>query len=200
MDAKYYLDPNGVKQLVKTFFNDLSTKADKNELVYFLKFRRDNDYNFEAIKDTYIPQYNEIVLVDTARDGLRAKVGNGVNTYAELQFTDADLRNAVLHGYLKNGVFYRDNIYSVPYQPMQNKIFIDDATRKIYFHNGTAYQTIQSTFSGASAVEPGLVKLYSTTGQNTDGTMTQKAITDELDLRYKANIDDDNELLIFTLN
>ena len=100
---------------MKTFFNDLSTKADKDELVYFLKFRRDNDYNFEVIKDTYIPQYNEIVLVDTARDGLRAKVGNGVNTYAELQFTDADLRNAVLHGYLKNGVFYRDNIYSVPY-------------------------------------------------------------------------------------
>ncbi len=200
MDAKYYLDPNGVKQLVKTFFNDLSAKADKEELVHYFKFRRDNDYNFEPIKNSYIPECNEIVLVDTARDGLRAKVGNGVNTYAELPFTDADLRNAVLHGYLKDGVFYRDNIYSVPYYNMMNKIFIDDATRKIYFYNGTEYQTIQQTFSRASATEPGLVKLYSTTGQNTDGTMTQKAITDELDLRYKANIDDDNELLIFTLN
>lgn len=200
MAKKYYLDPNGAKQLVKTFYEDLSTKADKQELVFHLKFRRDNDYNFEAIKNTYIPQNGEVVLVDTAHDGLRAKVGNGVNTYAELQFTDADIRNAVLHGYLKDGVFYKDRIYSVPYNPMINKIFIDDDTRKIYFYNGTQYQNIQSTFTRASAIEPGLVKLYTTTGYNTDGTMTQKAITDELDLRYKTNIDDSDELLVFSLN
>jgi hypothetical protein len=42
------------------------------------------------------------VLVDTAKDGLRAKVGNGYNTYAQLPFTDADLRNTVLHGYFFN--------------------------------------------------------------------------------------------------
>jgi hypothetical protein len=28
--------------------------------------------------------------------------------------------------------------------------------------------------------------------------MTQKAITDELDLRYKASIDSDDELLVFS--
>jgi hypothetical protein len=28
--------------------------------------------------------------------------------------------------------------------------------------------------------------------------MTQKAITDELDLRYKATIDSENELLVFS--
>jgi hypothetical protein len=42
------------------------------------------------------------------------------------------------------------------------------------------------------------MKLYSTTGQNVDGTMTQKSITDELDLRTKTSVDTDKELLIFT--
>jgi hypothetical protein len=61
-----------------------------------IRLRRDNDYNYEAIKDIFIPSNGEVILVDTASDGLRAKVGNGVNTYAELPFTDADIRNTVL--------------------------------------------------------------------------------------------------------
>ena len=81
---------------------------------------------------------------------------------------------------------------------MINKIYIDDATRKIYYFNGVDYVTVQATFTTATDTIPGLVKLYSTTGQNTDGTMTQKAITDELDLRYKASIESDDELLIFS--
>lgn len=163
-----------------------------------IQLRRDNEYNFEVVKNTFVPANGEVVLVDTAKDGLRAKVGNGYSTYAELDFTDADLRNAVLHGYFYEGKFYRDLIHSVQMIPMINKIFIDDSTRKIYFYNGESYQNIQTTFTTASSIEPGLVKLYATTGQNTDGTMTQKAITDELDLRYKATVDGENELLVFS--
>lgn len=163
-----------------------------------IQLRRDNDYNFEAVKNTFIPANGEVVLVDTAKDGLRAKVGDGYSTYAQLNFTDADLRNAVIHGYLNNGQFYQDSNHSAMITPMINKIFIDDNQRKIYFYNGTSYQNIQTTFTNASSIEPGLVKLYATTGQNTDGTMTQKAITDELDLRYKATIDGENELLVFS--
>ena len=163
-----------------------------------IQLRRDNEYNFEVVKNTFIPANGEVVLIDTAKDGLRAKVGNGYSTYAELNFTDADLRNAVLHGYFYEGKFYRDLVHSVQMIPMINKIFIDDSTRKIYFYNGESYQNIQTTFTTASSIEPGLVKLYATTGQNTDGTMTQKAITDELDLRYKATVDGENELLVFS--
>ena len=73
-----------------------------------IRLRRDNDYNFERIKDRFIPASGEVVLVDTARDGLRAKVGDGVSTYAQLQYVDEDLRNPVQQGYFDNGVFYRD--------------------------------------------------------------------------------------------
>lgn len=80
----------------------------KKTLDAIIRLRRDNDYNYELIKDTFIPFNGEVVLVDTAKDGLRAKVGNGVNTYAELQFTDEDIRNAVLQGYYINNIFYKD--------------------------------------------------------------------------------------------
>lgn len=169
-----------------------------NILNAVIQLRRDNDYNFEKVKNSFVPANGEVVLVDTAKDGLRAKVGNGYNTYAQLPFTDADLRNTVLHGYFFNEQFYQDAIHSVPMQGMINKIYIDDSQRKLYFFDGSKYITIQDTLVTATAKTPGIVKLYGTTGQNVDGTMTQKAITDELDLRYKASIDGDNELLVFS--
>lgn len=165
-----------------------------------IQLRRDNDYNFERIKDTFVPSNGEVVLVDTARDGLRAKVGDGYSTYAQLNFTDEDLRNTVIHGYLKDGIFYQDAIFSVPIHPMINKIYIDKLTNVLYFFNGERYVNCQvSTFKTATELEPGIMKLYNTVGYNVDGTMTQKAITEELDVRYKTEIDDDNELLIFVL-
>lgn len=165
-----------------------------------IQLRRDNDYNFERIKDTFIPSNGEVVLVDTARDGLRAKVGDGYSTYAQLNFTDQDLRNTVLHGWFKDDIFYQDEILSVPMNPMVNKIYIDNFTNTLYFHDGQHYVTFKPpTFNTATATDPGAMKLYNTVGYNVDGTMTQKAITEELDVRYKTEIDDDNELLIFVL-
>ena len=49
-----------------------------------IRLRRDNDYNFESIKDTFVPANGEVILVDTATTGLRAKVGDGYSTYAQL--------------------------------------------------------------------------------------------------------------------
>lgn len=163
-----------------------------------IQLRRDNDYNYKKVENSFIPANGEVVLVDTAKDGLRAKVGDGYSTFAQLQYTDADLRNTVLHGYFYQNNFYQDALHTVMMRGMINKIYIDDAARKLYFFDGSQYVTIQDTLVTATAQTPGVVKLYGTTGQNIDGTMTQKAITDELDLRYKASIDSDNELLVFS--
>lgn len=164
-----------------------------------IRLRRDNDYNYEAIKDIFIPANGEVVLVDTAHDGLRAKVGNGVNTYAELQFTDEDIRNAVLQGYYNNGDFYKDPTLNTPFNKMINKVYIDKINSQVFYYNGIEYIPLTATFSTASSDVAGLVKLYNTIGQNTDGTMTQKSITDELYLRFKTDVDTENELLVFTL-
>ena len=117
-----------------------------------IQLRRDNDYNFEAIKNSFVPANGEIVLVDTAKNGLRAKVGDGVSTYGQLQFTDEDIRNAVLHGYLLDGDFYKTINKDGLIAKMINKIYIDDSARKIYFFDGSSYQNIQTTFTTATDV------------------------------------------------
>lgn len=47
----------------------------------------------------------------------------------------------------------------------------------------------------ANSKEAGIVKLYDTVGDNIDGTMTQKAITEELKKKVGASID--GETIIF---
>jgi hypothetical protein len=42
------------------------------------------------------------------------------------------------------------------------------------------------------------MKLYDSLGSNTDGTMTQKAITDELNEKVEVEINKDEELLVFS--
>ena len=37
-----------------------------------LRLRRDNDYNYARIENTFIPANGEVCLVDTANMGLRA--------------------------------------------------------------------------------------------------------------------------------
>ena len=41
------------------------------------------------------------------------------------------------------------------------------------------------------------MKLYSTTGENVDGTMTQKAITDELNTKISASVNLEDETVVF---
>ncbi len=82
---------------------------------------------------------------------------------------------------------------------MINKIYIDKPHSRIYYFNGVKYVPIDATLTTASSDIAGTMKLYNTMGQNTDGTMTQKSITDELTVRIKADVDEENELLVFTL-
>jgi len=164
-----------------------------------IRLRRDNDYNYEPIKDKFIPANGEVVLVDTARDGLRAKVGDGYSTYAQLQFTDEDIRNTVQQGYFENGIFYKDITKQTPFPMMINKIYIDKDTRKIYYYNGTEFVPAGAQLTNASNDTAGIMKLYNTVGQNIDGTMTQKSITDELNLRFKADVNVDDESLVLTI-
>jgi len=84
---------------------------------------------------------------------------------------------------------------------MINKIYIDKGNSEIFYFNGERYIRIGTSniIATATSEQAGIMKLYSTTGYNVDGTMTQKSITDELDLRFKASIKDNEELLIFTV-
>lgn len=69
----------------------------------------------------------------------------------------------------------------------------------MYYYDGVGYIIINDTLYHATDIVPGIMKLYSNTGNNTDGTMTQKAITDELNKKYEVQVDDNDELLTFII-
>lgn len=60
-------------------------------------------------------------------------------------------------------------------------------------------QDNDTTYSLGTDEVTGLTKLYATTGNAEDGTMTQKAIKTELDKKVGVNIDNTNHTLIFTI-
>lgn len=164
-----------------------------------LALRRDNDYNYAKIQNTFIPYNGEVCLVDTARNGLRAKIGDGETVWAELPYTDEiTAANYIIRGYLHDSVFYYDGAYQEKITPSINKIYIDVTGNKVYFYNGSEYVSIDSNLPVASSTSAGVVKIYGELGQNTDGTMTQKAITDELNTKLEASFDHEEELLILT--
>ena len=161
-----------------------------------IKLRRDNDYNYAKIKDTFVPANGEICLVDTARDGLRAVCGDGIHTFSELDY----IGELLVRGYYYNGNFYSDNSHKNIIEGSTIKIYIDISRSSLYYFDGEHYQSVgaEGPIPTASATTPGIMKLYDTIGDNTDGTMTQKAITDELDDKVEVSLNLEEETLIFS--
>jgi hypothetical protein len=161
------------------------------------RLRRDNDYNYAKIKDTFVPANGEICLVDTARNGLRAICGDGVHTFAELDY----MGEVIVKGYYYNGNFYSDIEHTTEVMGSEIKVYVDLHTSNLYYFDGEHYQSVrgEGPIPTATSTQAGVMKLYDTVGYNTDGTMTQKAITDELDDKVELELKEDEELIIFTL-
>lgn len=163
-----------------------------------IRLRRDNEINYLKIKDKFIPADGEICLVDTVRDGLRAVCGDGKTKFGELTYID----EIIIKGYYSDNKFYKDKELSIELPAQINKIYI--CIKKIYtlyIYDGINYHQLSGTAGSlptATDEAPGIMKLYDTVGDNIDGTMTQKAITDELDDKVEIELNKDEELLIFT--
>jgi len=74
-----------------------------------------------------------------------------------------------------------------------NTVYIEKQQKIIYFYDseGNTYVDISTVVSDATPEQKGIMKLYPNTGNNTDGTMTQKSITDNIKMSVN------NELLVF---
>lgn len=159
-----------------------------------LRLRRDNDYNYEKVKDSFVPQNGEICLVDTARSGLRAICGDGVTPFGQLEYIDS----IFIRGYYNENKFYQDAEFTILTKESTNLIYINISDNALYYFDGENYQSITYSLPTASAQLAGVMRLYSATGYNEDGTMTQKAITDELNEKFEIELVADQELIIFT--
>ena len=162
-----------------------------------LRLRRDNDYNYAKIKDTFIPANGEICLVDTARNGLQAVCGDGVSTFGQLEF----IGESFIQGFYDHVTekFYSDKLLQKEVKKQENIIYLDIDTSQLYYWTGEVFKQIELNLPTASETVLGVLKLYNTVGDNTDGTMTQKAITEELDTKVELSLKEDEELVIFSL-
>ena len=160
-----------------------------------IKLRRDNDYNYNRVADSFIPMKGEPVLVDTEQYGLRFKIGDGVTPYGALTYAD-DNNNVVLLGYYLNSKFYTDSTYTVELEKSESKLYIDKNAHAVYIWNGENYIPLSPE---ATETVAGMMKLYQTSGNNTDGTMSQKVITEGVNA-IKFELDrQDKECLVLDL-
>ena len=156
-----------------------------------IQLRRDNEFNYPT---TYVPRNGEVLLIDTPTKGLQVKVGNGTSTFTQLDYYASDI---IVRGYYFENKFYSDNNHENLITGSNLKIYVDISTSKLYIYNEEQY-TIINTVPYASSTNAGILKLYDTTGSNTDGTMTQKAITDQLNTKISVTVEEENELAIFS--
>ena len=185
---------NTNKAILNAMLVDLAGNSENN----FAQLRRDNDYNYAKVGDSFIPANGEVCLVDTAKDGLRVKCGDGKSTWNQLEYVD----EYVVKGYLYEGKFYRDMAHTKEVPGAIHKIYIDIKDRTLYFFNEDEFYSVNGTGTTskttASEDTAGTMKLYQSIGNNTDGTMSQKAILDELDDKVEVTLDASEELLVFT--
>ena len=167
-----------------------------------IQLRRDSENNFAKIENSFIPANGEVVLIDTNLNGLRAKVGDGITKLVNLPFTDEKILNnvdVINRGYYLNDNFFTDSTYINSLPRELNKIYIDNNTKVIYYYDGVQYISINDTLPAASDVVAGVSKLYQTGGQNIDGSMSQKAVTDGVQSINFALDEQDKECLVLDL-
>jgi hypothetical protein len=104
----------------------------------------------------------------------------------------------VVRGYLYNGEFYQDEDHRIKYVPYEYKIYVDITSSTIFIYNGENYISAIANVPFASDTLPGILKLYQNTGTNTDGSISQKIVTDELNQRFKINANVAEETIIFS--
>lgn len=171
-------------------------KDDKGLLAWKnIALRRDNDSNYARLNA--VPEKGEVLLVDTLRSGLRVKCGDGITHYNDLEFSD----ELYIKGYYADDVFYKDVQRTQPLMMVTHKLYLDLNSNKIYYYNGVNYICTADSSTGplpnASSKTAGILKLYETTGTNTDGTMTQAAITKELEEKFEIDVKAEEELIRF---
>lgn len=168
---------------------------DKKVLTTTIQLRRATEAQWKAIKDSFIPAAGEpCVTLDGDNVG-QIKIGNGVTPWGALTYI-CDNNNVILLGYYLNGKFYTDSTYTVEVEKSESKLYIDKNAHSVYIWNGENYipPSPQATETIA-----GMMKLYQTSGNNTDGTMSQKVITEGVNT-IKFELDgQDKECLVLNL-
>lgn len=82
-----------------------------------------------------------------------------------------NLVGGVKRGYYYNDAFYNDTAHTTLIPASIDYIYIDNSTFSVYVYDGSKYVQINEADTPASDTTAGIMKLYNTVGNNTDGTI-----------------------------
>ena len=94
----------------------------------------------------------------------------------------------IIEGYYNNGKFYKDTQYTEELIKSKELLYCDiseiSGTRvnKLYFYDGVGFVSVASSgVDPATPYQAGIAKLYDISGQNEDGAINQKVVTESID-------------------
>ena len=160
----------------------------KDKKIETLQLKRGTQEKLESLLiDDKKPLYGEPIW---ETDTNRLKIGDGEKDYKDLPYLDES--DIVLEGYYdkNNDVFWKDELYNNPYPRYIGKIYKDLKTGFYYYLKDNKYIVMLGV---ASSTDYGVSKLYQTMGQNTDGSVSQKGMTDAIN--NIASVEEVKELL-----
>ena len=128
----------------------------------------------------------------------KLKIGNGKTPWRELKYLSNE--DLILTGYYFNEDFYKDIDHTILLDKRIGALYIDLETEKIYYFDGNRYEILKSESPVATDKVSGTVKIYNSIGEQNDGTMTQKAISDELDDKIEMLVQKEEETLVLGYN
>lgn len=166
-----------------------------NIMEVVIQLRKDTVANYELVGNNFIPENGEICIVEYG-DRLRFKCGDGLHYFNQLEYIDEN-SGIIFYGYYLNGKFWTDSTYTVELEKSTAYLYIDrNNIGEMYTWDGTKYNPVTPMATESVA---GMMKLYNGKGSHTDGTMTQKSITDELNTKFEVSVDEDDECAVFTI-
>ena len=118
---------------------------------------------------------------------------DGIIPQSKINFTNGGI---ISRGYFHDGKFYTSTDYRESIVGYDYKLYIDIPSTFLYEYNTTEkiFEQINKA-PLATSIIPGVMKLYGATGDQTDGTMNQKSITDELNKKFTISKGEDESII-----
>jgi len=158
-------------------------------ITYVLSRRYTERYVTDALSGILNFEYRIVdELPTTGEKGIIYLVPTEGGTYDEyvwstnkwIKIKDGTIAELIVKGYYAYGVFWKEEAHINRYPDQVDKIYLDVPNRELYYYNPSTH-VYEAFLQKANEIYAGIVKLYKTTGNNEDGTITQKKITEELE-------------------
>lgn len=101
----------------------------------FQPIRRAEESEYSAL---FIPKDGEICIVDTVRDGVRIKIGDGTTYFNSLQYLNIG-QNVIVRGFYFEGKFYYNSVHTQQMTGAINTLYIDLPTGDLYYYEEGDY-------------------------------------------------------------